>query len=92
MSFDELTGEVVWTLGAVEVGRGLSRAAREVAWQVALKPSASQIEQTPVLVTAPTLTGTDTFTGQTLNYTRRALDIRLVNDPQFRPGDERVMP
>ena len=89
--FNETTGEVIWNLGVVEAGRGLATAAREAAFQVAFRPSLGQVEQTPILLTAPTLTGTDTFTGETLTYARRALDIRLTNDPNFRPGDERVV-
>lgn len=91
VTFNESTGEVVWNLGVVEAGRGLSTAAREVAFQIAFRPSASQVEQAPVILAAPALTGTDTFTGEILTYTRRALDTRLLNDSQFRPGDERVV-
>ncbi|MEK7553046.1 MAG: hypothetical protein AAB505_02990 [Patescibacteria group bacterium] len=92
VSFNEATGEVTWDLETVEAGRGVSSAARELAFQVALKPSVSQISQAPVLVTASTLTGIDGYTGQVLNYERRALDTKLLNDPEFNFGDDRVAP
>ena len=88
--FNDTTGEVIWTLDVVEAGRGLATAAREAAFQVAFRPSLGQVEQSPTILTASTLTGLDTFTGQTLTYSRRALDTRLTRDTNFRPGDERV--
>ena len=91
VTFNESTGEVVWNLGLVEAGRGLVTAAREVAFQIAFRPSASQIDDAPVIIAAPTLAGIDTFTSDVLTYTRRELDIRLLNDSKFRPGDDRVI-
>ena len=93
ISFNEATGEVIWDLGVVEAGRGLVSAAREAAFQIAFRPSVSQVGETPVLVVSPTLTGADTFTGEVLTYpARRSLDTRLLNDSGFRSGDERVVP
>ncbi|MBI2097545.1 MAG: DUF11 domain-containing protein [Candidatus Vogelbacteria bacterium] len=92
VSFNEATGEVIWNLGVVEAGRGVVTAAREAAFQIALRPSVSQVGETPVLVVSPTLTGADTFTGEVLISSRRSLDTRLLNDSGFRSGDERVVP
>ncbi len=93
ISFNEATGEVVWDLGVVEAGRGVATAAREAAFQIAFRPSLSQVGETPVLVVSPTLSGVDTFTGEVLTYAaRRSLDTRLLNDSGFRSGDERVVP
>ncbi|MBI2100960.1 MAG: hypothetical protein HYT47_02995 [Candidatus Vogelbacteria bacterium] len=92
ISFNEATGEVVWDLGVVEAGRGVTTAAREAAFQIAFRPSISQVGETPVLVVSPTLTGADTFTGEVLTASRRSLDTRLLNDSGFRSGDERVVP
>ncbi|MEK7585527.1 MAG: hypothetical protein AAB455_03395 [Patescibacteria group bacterium] len=91
VTFNEATGEVLWDLGVVEAGRGLTTAPREAAFQVALRPSASQIGQAPVILTGSELSGVDAFTGERLNYSRRALDTRLLNDAGFRQGDEKVV-
>ena len=81
--FDESRGEVSWDLGAVDAGRGLTSAARAAAFQVALLPSVSQVGETPVLITAPTLSGTDSFTRRALLQTKRSIDIQITNDSRY---------
>ncbi len=75
ITFDSRRGEVTWDLGAVDAGRGITAAARQASFQVAFLPSVSQVGETPVLVTTPTLTGTDSFTRQTLTNVKRSIDI-----------------
>lgn len=92
VKFSSLSNEVVWNLGSIEAGLGVSSAAREASFQIALKPSASQINQTPAIIGVSTLLGHDSFTGQSLGSEKRALDTSLTNDPGFRSGEERVGP
>jgi len=91
VTFNELTGEVIWDLGTVEARRGLTTAARQAFFQIVFRPSLGQVDQTPVILTTSVLTGLDTFTNEKLTYSRRPLDTRLLNDQQFRVGDERVV-
>ena len=92
LTFDNSRGEVNWDLGVVDAGLGLTSAAREVAFQVVLLPSISQTGDTPVIVTTPTLTGTDSFTHQLLTNTKRSLDVQITGDSLYQPGVGTVAP
>ncbi|MBI2099965.1 MAG: hypothetical protein HYT48_01330 [Candidatus Vogelbacteria bacterium] len=84
-------GEVIWELGTLRAGTGLSSAAREVAFQVGLTPSLSQADQTVELVGPATFEATDSSTGQKIELTtKRAVDTFLGADPLFKRGDETV--
>jgi len=87
VTFDSSRGEVTWDLDAVDAGRGLTSAAREVAFQVVLLPSVSQIGETPVLITTPILSGTDSFTHQILTSAKKSIDIRIIGDSRYQPSD-----
>ncbi len=88
--FDEENGRVTWSLGGVAAGVGLSGAAREVFFRVALAPSLSQVGTSPVLVSEPVLTGRDVVTNTTVGYEIRNLTT-AVNDVGSRPGDDKVV-
>lgn len=92
ISFDDSRGEIIWELGTVDAGRGLTSAAREAAFQVAFLPSLSQIGETPVLIIAPTLSGTDSFTRQTLTNSKRSIDTQIAGDPLYQSGIGIVAP
>jgi hypothetical protein len=85
-------GEVVWDLGTVPGGTGVASPPREVAFQIGLTPSVTQAGSSPVLLSAPTLEGIDSFTRQPLSYIfNRPLDTNLTSDPQFKYGQDRVV-
>jgi len=91
ISFNENTGEIIWNIGNVPAGTGLSLQRKEVSFQVALTPSVSQVGDIPVLVSEALLTGRDVFTGTTIKSSRGAVSTRLSTDPAYRPGDETVV-
>jgi hypothetical protein len=85
-------GQVVWSLGTISAATGFGTAPRQVSFQVALKPSLSQVGTIPNLVSEPTFTAIDGSTGQTLETTfKRPLDTNLNTDPQFQLGQEKVV-
>ncbi len=90
ITFNPTTRQVVWTIGDVKAGTGISSAPREVAFQISLTPSLNQVGTTPTLVQEMRITGADNFTGRTLDSTRPAMTTRINTDPSFRVGDDIV--
>lgn len=73
VSFDPVTRKLEWNLGSVREHAGFIEPARTVALQLTLVPSASQIGNTPELLTDVTFTGNDTFTKTELTTAAKAL-------------------
>ncbi|OGI88092.1 hypothetical protein A2995_01965 [Candidatus Nomurabacteria bacterium RIFCSPLOWO2_01_FULL_33_24] len=80
ITYNELTREIIWKIGTVEKGTGFSGPTKEIAFQVELLPSVSQIGSTPQLVSETILTGEDTFTKASLKDTRSSINTNLYND------------
>jgi hypothetical protein len=92
ISYNQITGEVVWRLDIVPKGTGFSQPAKETAFQISFLPSASQIGVSPLLVSEATLFGKDVFTGAYLRDVKPAITINLDSDPQFKYTESRVAP
>lgn len=91
ISYDPTSNTVTWELGTLSFGSGFSSSGREVAFQVGLTPSISQIGTAPNLVNAIVFTGIDSLTGNTLTLTAPVMTTRLTNDPAFIQGDDIVV-
>lgn len=92
ISCDQATGEIVWRIGSVSAGTGVSQPAKEVAFQISFMPSVSQIGTTPTLVSEAVLGGKDIFTGVFLRDVKSALTTYLDTDPEFNYNEARVVP
>lgn len=93
VSFNPVGGRVLWDVGSVPRGSGITGAPREVSFQVSVTPSLSQIDTSPVLVGSQTITGLDRFTNKELQSTAPALTTDLSgDDPQGGRGSGRVGP
>lgn len=90
VEFDAGDGEVRWALGRVSAGQGFANQPREVAFQVAITPSLSQVRESPVLVSKPELEGVDAFTGARLTSSKNSLTTATA-DPDFRYSDGQVV-
>lgn len=86
LSFDQATGELSWNIGRIPAG-----GARDVAFQVALLPSISQIRQTVPLTGEYNLVGTDDFTRSEIKDKKQAVTTFLPSDPQFGSNDANVV-
>ncbi len=62
LSYNPLTGEVVWNAGSVAARSGYGNPPRSVYFQVSMTPSLSQQSSSPDLLGASQLTATDVFT------------------------------
>ncbi len=83
LSYNEVSGDLVWRVGTVPAGAGYDRGTVDVAFQVAIEPSFGQRGQSPTLLGEQVLTGIDSFTGGTVEARRQALTTRLLDDPEF---------
>jgi len=83
ISFDEVTGEIIWNIGKMEAGTGISRPAKEISFQISFLPSVDQVGSTPVLVFGIGMEGRDSFTGNSLSTTKQNLDIKATGDSGF---------
>jgi len=89
--YEEVSREVTWSIDSVKEGTGLSGETREIAFQVELLPSLSQIGSIPQLLGDTTLTGRDIFTDTFLLSTRNSVSTRLSSDSNFISGDDKVV-
>src|SRR3990167_5233193 len=91
ISYDPASNLVTWNLGALASDTGFSSASRELAFQISLAPSLSQIGTAPSLVTGIVFSGRDTVTGEIVNINGSSLTTRLTSDPAFIQGDDIVV-
>ena len=91
ITFSDVGGEAVWEVGTVAAGAGYTTSAREVAFQIRLTPSVSQLLTSPVIVGQSKLSGTDVFTGTSVGDTRNNLTTRTTTDPGYSEADGRVV-
>jgi len=90
ISYDETSNTVTWNLVNLSSGLGFSVSGREVAFQVALVPSLSQLGTAPILVTGIAFSGRDATSGNTVTVSTSPLTTRLSYDPAFIQGDDIV--
>jgi hypothetical protein len=83
VTYNDIGGEVTWNVGLVPAGTGIASPAREVAFQISFLPSLSQLNQSPLLTSDITFSGTDNFTGTKLGGSSRPLSTKLSTDPAF---------
>ena len=84
-------GEIVWDIGSIGAGKGISSSAREVSFQVTILPSLSQVGLTPVLVKNISIEGEDNFTDTIIKYSVKDLTTRIGTDPLFSLGKGEVV-
>jgi hypothetical protein len=87
MTYDPDGGKVIWNVGVLRAGTGITSSAREVSFQVAMLPSVAQINSAPSLTSDAVLQGSDDFTGIIVKSVRRAVTTILSGDPSFRDRD-----
>jgi hypothetical protein len=79
--YDENQQEVVWDVGNLNAGTGMSYPARQVAFQVLFTPSADQAGQLGLLLGQAKLTGTDAFASSTTDIFSMPIYTDIPDDP-----------
>ena len=88
--YNERTKEIVWDVGSVPAGTGISRPLYELIFQIGLRPSVNQIGQTPTLLNECSVEGKDIFTDELLIDSTKEKTTFLHDDPKVGINQARV--
>jgi hypothetical protein len=92
ITYNPIGGTIVWDVGDLKLDTGFSNSPREISFQIAITPSASQVGTTPTLISETTATGDDNFAGQSVQSgTVKPLTTDLTTDIGFLPGQGKVV-
>ncbi len=80
LTYNTATREILWQPGNIAPHTGGSSSPKEVSFTVLLKPSTSQVNTSPIIITNATLTSRDNFTGALLQSSWPALTTKLTTD------------
>ncbi|TSC78068.1 MAG: Uncharacterized protein G01um101424_202 [Parcubacteria group bacterium Gr01-1014_24] len=86
LTYNPSTKELVWNIGRIPKGTGITNTSRAVSFQVSFTPSLSQIGTIPVLINDVILTGHDDFAKVDVRVSKTSLRAELDNDPSFPPA------
>ena len=86
LTYNASTREIVWNVGTIPKGSGITQSAKEVAFQVSFLPSLSQVGTAPVLINDVVLTGHDDFANVDVRTSKASLTTQLFNDTLLPPG------
>jgi hypothetical protein len=91
LTYNASTKEIVWNVGGIPKGTGITGAGRDVSFQVELSPSLSQVGTVPTIINDTILTGHDDFANVDVRVNKASLDARLPNDSSFPTDGGRVV-
>ena len=90
ITYNSVDGTIVWNVGSISTYTTGTSRRRQVAFQVGLTPSITQVGQTPVILNQSALVAQDDFTGETLKSNLGTLTTRFSADQTFTDGNEKV--
>ncbi len=73
-------GEIVWSIGDIKAGTGLSSPPKKVTFQISFLPSLNQLDSTIDLVTRASFEGRDNFTGSILRDLTKILTTGSIKE------------
>lgn len=79
-SYDPQSREIVWSIGDMEKGKGVSSPAPNISFQIAFTPQESQKGKTPDIIGETKITGENTWTNQTIQSSGPAINTTLPDD------------
>ena len=85
ITYNPVAKDLTWSVGDIPAGER-----RELTFQVAIRPSLSQLGTTPQLIEAQQLRATDRFTGTTLQDTADPVTTELSTEYGFPPENGEV--
>lgn len=91
LTFNPSTKEIIWNIGKIPKGTGITQIGKEVAFQISLTPSLSQIDTVPIIINDAILTGYDDFAKVDIRVNKSSLSTKLSNDSSFLQSGARVV-
>jgi hypothetical protein len=91
-TYNDRTGELVWQIPLVLAGRGIANTPIEAIIQVAATPAVNQAGSAMTLIGETSFTGTDDFTGETLNGKSDPVVTNNLADSTVDPSQGIVQP
>ena len=79
-AFDSRSGEIVWSVGDLERGSGVSTPAKSIAFQIKFTPNEFQRGQTPEIISEAKIIGEDSWTDRIIEATSKAIKTTLPDD------------
>lgn len=80
-TFDSQSREIVWSVGDLQKGTGISKQGLTLAFQVAFTPFSYQRYQTAEIIREARITGEDSWTETTIEALAPAINTTLPDDP-----------
>jgi hypothetical protein len=80
LHYDILTRKLTWDIGKLSSGTGILSPAKNIIFQLALTPSATQLNQVVELLKATTISGVDVYTSTVLKFTDKAATSDCPDD------------
>jgi len=80
-SFDSLSREIVWSVGDLERGSGVSKSGPSLAFQITLTPKEAQRGTTPEIIGSAKIEAFDTWTQTNIEFSASAINTTLPDDP-----------
>jgi len=81
LTFDSESREIVWDVGELQRGSGISEPEKSVAFQISLKPIEDQKGEPAFLINEARVEGEDQWTKRTIGASVSAVDTTLPDDP-----------
>ena len=91
ITYNPSTREIIWNVGGIPTGTGITATDREVSFQVVLDPSSSQVGTSPAIINDAVLTGHDDFANVDITVNKNSLNTNLLNDSAFPATGDRVV-
>jgi len=91
LEYNERTKQIAWNIDKIPAATGFLIPAYELVFQIALRPSITQVGTSPVLIDESRLEGKDTFTGEAPEAFSTALATGLPDDLTISPQEGEVV-
>lgn len=83
LEYNERTNKIIWNIGPMKVGEGITSPLREVAFQVRIKPSLDQLGKAVDILQAGVFSAKDSFTQENLSAQFKGKTTMLQEDAQI---------